>query len=104
MKTGTSMSSKEGGVSPIAVNRKDRHLYEFLEKVETGIALTGSAVKSKGEQKGLTIVPARLYLKNGKVKVELALARGKKIYDQRETLKRNAEDRDAQRELARFKG
>ena len=31
------MSSKESGVSPIAVNRKARHLYEFLEKVEAGI-------------------------------------------------------------------
>lgn len=147
---------------PIAVNRKARHLYDFIEQVEAGIVLTGSEVKSiragkvsfadsyvqfrageawlaslhiapyenagyaqhkpererklllhdyeianlagKVEQKGLTVVPVRMYFKNGRVKVELALARGKKMHDQRETLKRRAEDRDTERELARFKG
>lgn len=54
------------------------------------------------EQKGLTVVPYRLYFKAGRAKVELALARGKKLYDQRDTLKRRAEDRDAQREVSRF--
>lgn len=155
------MINKEVGILPLATNRKARHLYEFLEKFEAGIMLTGSEVKSiragkisfadsyvqfrvgeawlcslhiapyenagyaqhkperdrklllhryeieslasKVEQKGLTVVPYRLYLKRGKVKVELALARGKKLYDQRETLKRRAENRDTEREMARFK-
>ena len=156
------MSKKEGGALCIALNRKARHYYEFLESIEAGIVLTGSEVKSlragkvsfadayvyfkageawlsslhiapyenagyaqhkpererklllhaweianlagKVEQKGLTIVPVRLYFRGGKVKVELALARGKKVQDQRETLKQRAEERDTARELARYKG
>ncbi|HET8625995.1 MAG TPA: SsrA-binding protein SmpB [Thermomicrobiales bacterium] len=48
-------------------------------------------------QKGLTLVPLRLYLKRGKAKVELGLAKGKKLYDKRENLAR----RDAEREIER---
>ena len=53
------------------------------------------------EQKGLTVVPTKLYFKHGKVKVEIARARGRKLHDQREELKRRAESRDMERELAR---
>ena len=53
------------------------------------------------EQKGLTVVPGKLYFKHGKVKMEIALARGRKVHDQREELKRRAEARDVERELAR---
>lgn len=52
------------------------------------------------EQKGLTVVPVRMYFKQGKVKMEIALGRGKKLFDHRETLKRRAEERDAARDLA----
>ena len=52
---------------------------------------------AKVEQKGLTIVPAKLYLKHGKIKVELALGRGRKLHDHRVELKRRAETRDMQR-------
>lgn len=48
-------------------------------------------------RKGLTIIPVLVYAKGRKIKVELALARGKKKYDKRETLKR----RDAEREMNR---
>ena len=48
-------------------------------------------------QKGLTLVPLRLYLKRGKAKIELGLARGKKLYDKRDTLAA----RDARREIER---
>ena len=51
-------------------------------------------------QKGLTVVPVRVYLKRGKVKLEIALGRGKKLHDHRDTLKRRAEERDLARELA----
>lgn len=51
-------------------------------------------------QQGLTVVPVRLYFKRGKVKVELALGKGKKLHDHRETLKRRAAERDMARELA----
>jgi SsrA-binding protein len=49
--------------------------------------------------KGHTLVPLRLYLKHRLVKVELAVARGKKHYDKRETIKK----REAERELARMR-
>lgn len=51
-------------------------------------------------QKGLTVVPVRLYFSRGKIKVEIALGRGKKLHDHRESLKRRAEERDMARELA----
>ena len=51
-------------------------------------------------QQGLTVVPVSLYFKRGKVKVEIALGKGKKLHDHRETLKRRAAERDMARELA----
>ncbi|HSD64313.1 MAG TPA: SsrA-binding protein SmpB [Ignavibacteriaceae bacterium] len=51
----------------------------------------------KVKEKGLTLIPLRLYFKNGKVKVELALAKGKKVYDKREAIAK----RDVQREQER---
>ena len=53
-------------------------------------------------QQGLTVVPVRLYFKRGKIKVEIALGKGKKLHDHRETLKRRAEERDMARELSCF--
>ena len=142
-------------IKTIATNRKARRDYHIMETVETGIALTGSEIKSiragrvslgdgyvkseKGElwlhnvhiarydassymgheptrsrklllhkkeiknltsqiaEKGLTIVPTRLYIKGHVAKVEMALARGKKMYDKREAITR----REVERELAR---
>lgn len=51
----------------------------------------------KTKEKGLTLIPLRLYFKNGKVKVELALAKGKKVYDKR----RDIAKKDFQREQER---
>jgi SsrA-binding protein len=48
-------------------------------------------------ERGLTLIPLRVYFKNGMAKVELALAKGKRAYDKREAIKR----REAQRELER---
>ena len=59
-----------------------------------------NALAAKVAQKGLTVVPLKLYFKTGKVKVELALARGRKLHDQRDELKRRAEALDVRRELA----
>jgi SsrA-binding protein len=50
----------------------------------------------KVAERGLTIVPLRLYLKNGRVKVELGLARGKKLHDKRATIR----ERDERRQMA----
>ena len=51
----------------------------------------------KIKQGGFTVVPTRVYFKNGKAKVEIALAKGKKLYDKRETIKQ----RDLSRELSK---
>jgi SsrA-binding protein len=53
----------------------------------------------KTKEKGLTLVPLRMYFKNGRAKVELGLARGKKNYDKRETLKRNEAAREMDRSM-----
>ena len=139
----------------IAENRRARHDYQLLERLEAGLVLTGTEVKSlragrttmgqayadirDGEawlngleisvyeqgnranhepvrarklllhrkeidslygmirEKGLTIVPTRLYFKDGRVKVELAVARGKEQRDKR----RDLVERDARRAMER---
>ena len=55
-------------------------------------------------RKGFTIIPTRLYLRRGWVKVELALARGKQAEDKRETLRRKADARETARAIAARKG
>jgi SsrA-binding protein len=139
----------------ITDNRRARHDYHLLERLEAGVVLTGTEVKSlrsgratlgqayadvrDGEawlhgaeiatydqgnrmnheptrsrklllhrreidrlygqvrEKGLTIVPTRMYFKDGRVKIELALARGKDVRDKRQTVV----DRDAKRQIER---
>jgi SsrA-binding protein len=56
-------------------------------------------LQGKTQEKGLTLVPLKIYFKDGKAKVELALARGKRSYDKRETLKRKTEERELQRAI-----
>ncbi len=51
----------------------------------------------KVAERGFTIVPLKVYFKNGKIKVQIGLAKGKKLYDKRESIK----NRDMQRELDR---
>lgn len=51
----------------------------------------------KTEQKGFSLIPLRIYLKKGIVKVELALAKGKKEYDKREDIKRKESEREIER-------
>ena len=59
-----------------------------------------SKLIGKTKEGGLTLVPLSLYFKNGYAKIELALARGKKSYDKRQTIA----ERDAKRETARELG
>ncbi|MGB4613185.1 MAG: SsrA-binding protein SmpB, partial [Erysipelotrichaceae bacterium] len=54
-------------------------------------------LKQKIQQQGYTIIPTKLYLKNGRAKLEIALAKGKKLYDKRNTEKL----KDAKREIDR---
>lgn len=53
----------------------------------------------KAKEKVMTIVPTKVYLKKGKLKIEIALAKGKKLYDKRETIKK----RDDERMMAKMK-
>src|SRR3954462_5281886 len=143
------------GEKLVADNRRARHEYHLLDRIEAGVVLAGTEVKSlrdggaslaqayaevrdgelwlvglhispyeqgsvgahdpdrprkllahrreidslygKVREKGLTLVPTRLYFKDGRVKVELAIARGKEQRDKRRDLK----DRDARREVER---
>ena len=55
----------------------------------------------KTKESGLTLVPLSLYFSSGKVKVELALARGKRSYDQRQDLARKDADREVRKALGR---
>ncbi|HLX19095.1 MAG TPA: SsrA-binding protein SmpB [Gaiellaceae bacterium] len=150
--------AKAKGEKLIAENRRARHDFHLLDRVEAGVVLTGTEVKSlrdgrtslqrayadvhDGEiwlvgvhideymqgnranhdpgrerklllhrreidrlygqvrEKGVTLVPTRMYFKDGRVKVELALARGKELHDKR----RDIADRDAKRQMEREVG
>ena len=141
------------GEKLIATNKKAFHDYFILEKLEAGVALLGTEVKSiregrinlkdsyalvrsgevfllnchispyshgnrenhdptrsrklllhsgeirkligKTQEKGLTLIPLRVYLKRGKVKFELGVAKGKKLFDKRETERRKEADKEA---------
>jgi SsrA-binding protein len=147
----------------ICQNRRAFHEYEVMEKLECGLVLTGTEVKSlrdggagledayakiedgevwmlgseiqeyamgnrmnhkpkrprkllmhrreiakfagKASQQGFTLVPVRMYFKNGRAKVELAVCRGKQLHDKRETMKKKDAEREIKRAMsARRKG
>lgn len=145
------------GIQIVADNRRARFEYDLLDRIEAGIALTGSEVKSlragkanlqdafavveRGEallhnlhiapythggyanheptrprrlllkrseiaklakataEKGLTLVPTKLYFRRGWAKVELAVARGRKLHDKRQAIA----ERDAKRRLEQLR-
>ena len=58
-------------------------------------------IGARANERGLTLVPLSLYFKDGKAKVEIAVARGKKAYDKRETMRRREAEREAAREMGR---
>ncbi len=147
--------ARGSGTKLVAENRRARHDFHLLERLEAGIALTGTEVKSlregratlqgafgevregevwlvgahigeyaqgnvanhdpdrdrklllhrreissligKVSERGLTLVPTRLYFKDGRAKVELALARGKEARDKR----RDIAEREARRQIER---
>ncbi len=59
---------------------------------------------AKVMQKGFTLVPLKLYFKNGNAKVELGLARGKKLYDKRQSMARRETEREMERTMKLAKG
>ena len=145
------------GAGDLASNRQAAYRYEFLDKVECGLVLQGTEVKSlragsvqlkdgyaqirdgelwlhnvhiapypaastnnheperprkllahrreierlasKTQERGLTLVPTRIYFSGPRAKVEIALARGKDRFDKRESIKSRDQARDVQREL-----
>lgn len=72
---------------PLRVKKLLLHRYE-IHKLE-----------GKIKEKGYTLVPLQVYFKEGKVKVEIGLARGKKLYDKRETIAKKDARREAEREF-----
>lgn len=86
-------------VQPYSHSRQDQQEPDrpkrlLLHKAEISRLVGQTALK------GHTLVPLKLYLRHGLVKLELGLGRGKQFEDKRETLKRRAADRDAQRAIA----
>ncbi len=59
---------------------------------------------SKVAEKGLTLVPTKLYLKDSRAKLEISLARGKKLYDKRETIMRRETEREMERAVKQRRG
>jgi SsrA-binding protein len=78
------------------VNHEPRRARKLLLQTREIRRLIGSV-----EQKGLTLIPLDVHLARGRAKVTLALARGKKEHDKRETLKRRIADREAARAMGR---
>ncbi|MBQ4424925.1 MAG: SsrA-binding protein SmpB [Lachnospiraceae bacterium] len=72
---------------PLRVRKLLLHDYE-IRKLKAGVSV-----------KGYTIVPLRVYFKGQRVKVEIGLAKGKKLYDKREALQQNDMKRQAEREI-----
>jgi len=56
----------------------------------------------KTQEQGLTIIPLHLYIKRGRAKLEIGLAKGKKKYDKREVIKRRDLDREAERKVKQY--
>ncbi len=69
--------------------RRERKL--LLHRTEMG------RLQGKLAEKGLTLIPLQLYFKNGRAKVQLGLARGKRRYDKRQTIRKREEERDMRR-------
>lgn len=53
------------------------------------------------QQKGLTIIPTQMYIKNGRAKIEIAAAKGKKLYDKRQTIAKRDSERELQRQISK---
>ncbi len=60
-------------------------------------------LRSAIEKDGLTVLPLRIFLSHGLIKVEIAICRGKKLFDKREALKERTELREAERVLTKFR-
>ena len=69
--------------------QRNRKLLVHAKEIET--------FRLKTEAKGLTLIPLKLYLKRGRIKLELGVCRGKALHDKRDALKKKALKRDMER-------
>jgi SsrA-binding protein len=85
-------------ISPYQFAREGGHEPERTRKL---LLHRGEIARLRGklDQKGLTLIPLRLYFKKGKAKVEMGLGKGKARYDKRETIKRRQAEREMQRAM-----
>jgi SsrA-binding protein len=58
----------------------------------------------KTQERGYTLIPLKFYLKNGKIKIEIGLGKGKTLYDKREVLKKRSADREIEKAMKAAKG
>jgi SsrA-binding protein len=89
-------------ISPYSHASHDNHDPERVRK----LLLHRQEIKrllGKTQEKGFSLIPLKIYFKEGKAKVEIALARGKKAYDKRESLKRKEGERELDRARKRYK-
>ena len=78
----------------LANHRPDRERRLLLHKREI------LKLESRAKERGLTLLPLRAYLKNGRVKLEVGLARGKHAHDKREAIKKKDQEREARQALS----
>jgi SsrA-binding protein len=81
-------------ISPYSHGHRDNHEPTRMRKLLLHKAEI-ERLASKAQEKGLTLVPTKMYFKNGRVKLEIGVAKGKKLYDKRETERRREADREA---------
>jgi SsrA-binding protein len=92
------------GMNITPYEQGNRYNHEPLR--ERKLLLHKSEIKKlngKLKEKGLTLVPLKLYFKNGKVKLLLGLAKGKAEYDKRESIQKRESDRELQRMMKKYK-
>jgi len=82
-----------GGIINVATGDQQRTRKLLMHKEEI------ERISGKSEEKGLTIIPKKIYLKRGKAKLEIALSRGKKLHDKREVIKKRDLDLEAARSI-----
>ena len=86
-------------ISPYSHGNRSNHISLRVRK----LLLHKREIKKlygKSNERGLTLVPLKMYFKNGKVKLELGVGKGKKLYDKREDIRRRDDMRDAQRDMS----
>jgi SsrA-binding protein len=82
---------KHAATAYVPERRRERKLLMHRKEIDL--------IARRAQEKGLAIVPFRVYFKNGRAKVEIALARGKKAYDKRDAIKKKDERRALQKGL-----